>query len=105
MTLKAKINVALLLGLVSISPALADEVVGLTESLVQKRATIERLTDEVERQKRLRREQERAFGGQKAQLEAELRREVRVRRYDEAAGEFRDEAQGSQRRRTKAFTK
>ena len=57
------------------NPAMSEDVSSLTQSLVKKRAANERLTDDVERQKRLRREQQRAFASQKAQLEAELRRE------------------------------
>jgi hypothetical protein len=65
----------------------AQDVQSLTVSLVKKRAAVEELTDQVEREKRLRREQQRAFSAQKAQLESELQREdVRHAQLVEAKG-------------------
>ena len=57
------------------SIAQGEPIENLTEALVKKRAATEKLTDDVEDQKRARRAQKREFTGQKAQLESELRRE------------------------------
>ena len=56
-------------------PAFGKTVEDLTTALVEKRSAVERLTEEVESAKRARREQQRAFTAQKAQIEAELQRE------------------------------
>ena len=98
MSLKSLKVLTLLAAFVLASSAQADEVVDLTDSLVKKRAEIERLTDDVERQKRLRREQERAFASQKVQLEAELRREsVRHAQLEEAQTRKRTVIEGAKR--------
>ena len=56
-------------------PVFGQTVEDLTTALVEKRSAVERLTEEVESAKRARREQQRAFTAQKAQLDAELQRE------------------------------
>ena len=60
---------------VAVVAAHADSTNALIESLVKKRSDVEVLTEKLEHEKRIRREQQRAFLSQKAQLEAELQRE------------------------------
>lgn len=71
----------------------ADELAGLARSLVDLRAEVEALTDELEAARRARDEGRRALAARKADLEGELQRErLRVRQIEEATNRKKAEA-------------
>ncbi len=94
-----RMRAALLVGLASllfVSEAAADPAADLATSLVETRARVETLTDQLEGEKRSRAERSRALAARVADLEAELGREkLRLSQLDDAVARKKAELEAA----------